>query len=666
MSKTNRPDTIPAPSGTITFLFTDIEGSTPLWEAQREAMRSAVARHDELMRQCIAARDGHVFKTVGDAFCAAFPTAPQAVSAALSVQQAMQAELWPEALPIRVRVALHTGAAEARDDDYFGPPLNHVARLLAIAHGGQTLVSEITRDLCGDHLPVGSTLKPLGEHGLKGVARREALFELCHPGLASSFPPLRTAASPAPDDIPSIAVLPFVNMSRDEENEYFADGLSEELLNVLANIRGLRVPSRTSAFFFKGKDVDLRTVAQNLNVATILEGSVRKSGKRVRITAQLIRVATDTHLWSRTYDRELDDIFAVQDDIAHSVVSELRAALLGERGAVAASADAKAEIKAAAKGRGENAEAYRLYLQARFFEERPSQEDVERAIDYYKQALAIDPAYALAWAGLARANTNQAAYYAQHVDGGFRNGREAAERALQLQPDLAEAHEALGRIQMWYDRNWEAADASYRRALELAPDNVHVARSAAQLANCLGRADEAIRMLRRAATFDPLSAPVQRSLASACVVSGDLDGAEAAARKGIELNPKGDLTHAWLAVVRHLQGRLDEALEEFRKEPSPIFRLQGLAIIHHARGESAASDAALQELTAIGSEGAAFQIAEVHAERGDADAAFEWLERAYAQKDSGLPMAMVSVPLRNVHADARWPRFLARLRLTPG
>jgi class 3 adenylate cyclase len=172
MAKTPRTDSTPLPTGTVTFLFTDIEGSTGLWEAHHEAMRQAVARHDALMRQAIAARGGYVFKTVGDAFCASFATAPQAVLAVLSAQQALHAEPWPEGLPIRVRMALHTGAAEVRDADYFGTPLNHVARLLAIAHGGQTLVSEITHDLCRDRLPIGSTLKPLGEHGLKDHARR--------------------------------------------------------------------------------------------------------------------------------------------------------------------------------------------------------------------------------------------------------------------------------------------------------------------------------------------------------------------------------------------------------------------------------------------------------------------------------------------------------------
>ena len=379
------------PTGTVTLLFTDIEGSTRLWEAHAEAMRAALARHDALLRHCIDDHKGHVSKTGGDAFCAAFHTAADALAAALEAQRALHREPWPEAAKLRVRMALHSGAVDMRDGDYFGAPLNRVARLLAAGHGGQTLLSESTHDLCRDHLPPLASVKALGAHGLKDLGRPEAVFQLCHPELPQSFPPLKSQAAPRDQETPSIAVLPFINMSRDEDNEYFADGLSEELLNVLAKIRGLRVASRTSAFSFKGKGVDIPTVAQKLNVATVLEGSVRKSGKRVRITAQLIQVASDSHLWSETYDRELDDIFAVQDDIAQSVVRELRAALLGEHLGSKASADVKAEVEAAAIGRADNPEAYRLYLQGRYFLERMTEADVARGAEYLEQATVLDP-----------------------------------------------------------------------------------------------------------------------------------------------------------------------------------------------------------------------------------------------------------------------------------
>ena len=205
----------------MTFLFTDIEGSTRLWESQQAAMQVALPRHDALVRQCVVAHGGHVFKTGGDAFCAAFHTAPDALAAALEAQRALHAERWPEAAKIRVRMALHSGSVELRNGDYFGTSLNRVARLLAAGHGGQTLLSESTHDLCRDHLPPLATAKALGEHGLKDLARREAVFQLCHPDLALSFPPLKATSAPLDRETPSIAVLPFINMSRDEDNGVF-------------------------------------------------------------------------------------------------------------------------------------------------------------------------------------------------------------------------------------------------------------------------------------------------------------------------------------------------------------------------------------------------------------------------------------------------------------
>jgi TolB-like protein/Tfp pilus assembly protein PilF len=647
----------------VTFLFTDVEGSTRMWEAEHETMRTALARHDALVRKSIEAHGGAIFKTVGDAFCAAFATAPEAIAAALDAQRAIHSERWPDQARIRIRMALHTGASELRDGDYFGPPVNQVARLLAIGHGGQTLLSEITHDLCGNRLPAGATLKSLGEHGLKDLARRESVFQLCHADVPQAFPPLKTLLVPADATVPSIAVLPFVNMSRDEENEYFADGLAEELLNVLTKIRGLRVASRTSAFHFKGKDVDIPTVAQKLNVATVLEGSVRKSGKRVRITAQLVQAATDSHLWSETYDRELEDIFAVQDDIAQSVVKELRARLMGEKADASASAAAKAEVRTAAKGRGENVEAYRLYLQGRFFEDHFTQQDTERAVDYYRQALEADPLYALAWAGIARASVGQAGSSWVPIAEGFGRARDAAQKALQLEPELAEAHAAMGEVHVFYDWDWKSAEQSLGRALELAPGNARILRSAAVLAGDLGRLDEALDLLRRAAMLDPLAVPVYRSLARWCHAAGLLDEAEAAAKKALEISPRGARSHSFLGFIYVQQGRLDEAEREFEQEVHDIFKLLGRAVVAHARRRDAASLEALRTLIDTDAEGAAYQIAEGYAYRGEADLAFEWLERAYRQRDPGLGTMKTAPFLRGLHGDPRWQPLLEKMGL---
>jgi TolB-like protein/class 3 adenylate cyclase len=649
------------PTGTVTLLFTDIEGSTRLWEAQQRSMGAALARHDQLLRYSIGAHGGHVFKTFGDAFCAAFHTVSDGLAAALEAQRALHIERWPEPVKLRVRMALHTGDVEARDGDYFGASLNRVARLLATGHGGQTLLSESMHNLCRGNLPPLASVKALGEHGLKDLARREAVFQLCHPDLPQSFPPLKTQNAPLDKETPSIAVLPFVNMSRDEENEYFADGLAEELLNVLSKIRGLRVASRTSAFSFKGKDVDIPTVAQKLNVATILEGSVRKSGKRVRITAQLIQVASDSHLWSETYDRELDDIFAVQDDIAQSVVKELRTALMGEHLGSQASAEAKAEVKAASTGRADNPEAHRLYLQGRFYIERVTQADVARGIEHFEQATALDPEFALGWAGLARAYHLQAAWGWVSFVTGFERAREAAKRALALAPDLAEGHVCLGLVYERGDWDLRAAEIEFQRAFELAPGNVDVLRARAGLAGILGRHDEAIELRQKAVALDPLSTSTLCALGVSYAGVGRFDEAVTMLQAALDLNPKAGIVHSKLAGIRLRQGRAEEALAEAAMESHPVLRLCDIAMAQHALGHTAESNAALAELIAEHAEIAAYDIAQLCAWRGEVDRAFEWLERGHAQRDSGMPLCRNDPLLMPLHDDPRWAPFIQKM-----
>jgi TolB-like protein/class 3 adenylate cyclase len=652
----------PLPVGTVTFLFTDIVGSTTLWEAQREAMRVSLARHDALLRRCIEQHGGYVVKTTGDGFHAAFASASDAVEAAIAGQRALHAEPWAEAA-IRVRMALHSGAAELRDGDYYGPTVNRAARLAALGHGGQTLLSEITHELCRDLAPPGMTFKLLGEHSLRGLSRREAVYEVTHPSLPQAFPPLQTLLAPIDEHTPSIAVLPFTDLSPEKDQEYFADGLAEELLNVLSKIHGVRVASRTSAFSFKGTTVDVPTVAQKLNVATILEGSIRKAGKRVRVAAHLIGATTDSHLWSQSYDRELDDIFLVQDEIAQAVVSELRTKLLGAKPDASASAQVKAEVQAAGAGRGKDAEAYELYLQGRFYVDRFTADDAARGIEYYRQAVALDAEFALAWAWLARAYADQAAYAWLPAAQAFERARDAAEQSLLLNPDLAEGHAVLGLCRLANDRNWRGAEASFRRALELAPGNALVLRHAAILAACLGRNDESIALVQRAVALDPLSVPAQRLLGQRCLYAGLLTEAETALQRTLELNPSGGFTHYWLGMSHLARGRRDEALAAFRREVNAVFSLLGRTVGEHALGHREEADAALQELVARHADGAAFQIAGAYAYSGDANQAFAWLERADVQRDPGLVEVKAEILLRGLYDDPRWSDFLQAMGL---
>jgi TolB-like protein/Flp pilus assembly protein TadD len=521
-------------------------------------------------------------------------------------------------------------------------------------------VPEKFRELQWTHLPEGELASEFAE-------RVQRLFL----GDAPPAPPVahaRIVPVTAPGvaaravELPSIAVLPFVNMSRDEENEYFADGLSEELLNVLAKIRGLRVASRTSAFSFKGKGVDIPTVAQKLNVATVLEGSVRKSGKRVRITVQLIEVASDSHLWSETYDRELEDIFAVQDDIAQSVVKELRRALLGEpAGTAAGKSSAADDVRQAATGRSDNPEAFQLYLQGKFFGERTTQVDTDKAIDLFRRALAIDPNFSLAWAGLSRTHQTQAGYGFAPINEGFARARDAAQHALRLTPDLAEGHIELGLLLEGHDWNWSAADASFRRARELAPGDAHALSAAAGLAGLLGRPDEALELMRTVVALDPLSARAHRAMAHAWFQAGCLDEAAAAFQLAVDLSPNAGLSHAFLAITRLLQGRGEEGLALAQAESHDVFRNMAVAMIQHMLGNLPESDAALRALIEGFGWTAAYQVTEVYAYRNEVENAFEWLERAYVQRDPGVAHSATDALLRPLHGDPRWRPFQEKM-----
>ena len=469
------------------------------------------------------------------------------------------------------------------------------------------------------------------------------------------------AEAPAPEVAASIAVLPFVNRSASIDDEYFSDGLADELLGTLAKVRGLRVAARTSSFQFKGTKEDVATIGRRLKVATLLEGSVRKAGNRVRISVQLVKVSDGYHVWSESYDRTLDDIFAVQDDIAHSVVKELRAALLGQAPDSDASGQAKADLVRAAKGRTSDPEAHRLYLLGRYLVDRWTREDMAKAIEHLKSALALDPGFATAWAELSRAYATEAGCGWAPVAEGNARAREAAERALALEPDLEDGHVRLAWIQMTYDWDWRGAKASLARARELTPWDDRVNHMSAVLARNLGNLEEAISLFRRALERDPLSSATYLNLGLNYFAADRLGEAEAALRGALNFAPEGTVAHAALALALLAQGRREESLAEALQEPEETLRLYALAIVHATVGRRGEADAALRDLVEKYAESAATQISEVHAVRGEADAAFEWLERAFAQRDGGLTEIMASPHFRALGGDPRWSAFLKRL-----
>jgi serine/threonine-protein kinase len=456
----------------------------------------------------------------------------------------------------------------------------------------------------------------------------------------------RSEPAPAGAESGSLAVLPFVDMSPGRDQEYFADGLAEELMGVLSKIPELRVTGRTSAFQFKGRSEDLRVIGQKLNVATILEGSVRKADRRVRITAQLVSVADGFHLWSESYDRELDDIFAVQAEIAAAVSDALKVKLLG--------------VPSRSAG---DVEAYNLFLQGRYFFERRSQEDLEKAASYLERALEIDPGHARAWAALANVHWVQTTQGSVPVDEGSRQARREAGQALELDPDLAEAHAVLGWIRLTYDWDPPSAVATLERALQLEPGNPVICRMASLLAGAMGRFDEALELNRRAIELDPLSVPTVFNLGVLNRRAHRFDEAEAAFRKALELNPEYHFAHQALGGIHLLRSELPAALEEMEREPEPFWRRYGLALVYHALGREAEADAALAEISAANGGDAAYQIAQIHAFRGERDEAFAWLERAFSQRDGGLMNLLGDPLLVSLEDDPRYRSFVTKLRL---
>jgi TolB-like protein/Tfp pilus assembly protein PilF len=462
--------------------------------------------------------------------------------------------------------------------------------------------------------------------------------------------PTTTAASSstlatAPDK--SIAVLPFVNMSSDADNEYFSDGISEELLNLLARLPELRVIGRTSSFQFKGRNEDLRSIGVTLGVANLLEGSVRKSGNKVRITAQLIRAEDGSHLWSETYDRTLEDIFAVQDDIARQVVDALEVSLLG---------DGSLSVQK------QDAEAHNLFLQGRFFAQRQSPVDAERAIAYLKRSLDRDPSYALAWLELANVYVTQGDYGWNPSAERYSLASEAIQKALALNPKLASAHSTQAWIQCgnW---DWAAADESNRIALELEPRNPEVLLRAGYLAVSIGRSEEGLALIRRSLDLDPLRVDGLDYLGYALTSVGRYSEAEAAFRKGVELSPGRGGGHFAIALPQLLQGKADEALREIELETTDSWRLFGLGLAYHTLGRDADSDAALELLKKEYADEMAFRIAEIHAWRGENDLAFAWLDRAYSQRDVILTDIKVSRFMQHLAADPRYRVMLRKINL---
>jgi serine/threonine-protein kinase len=684
------------------ILFIDIVGYSKLLnEEQKERLNQLT----EIVLATTPVREATDEQLVrlptGDGMALVFRrSAEEPARCALEIAEALQKH--PE-LP--VRMGIHSGPVSEVTDvsgrtNIAGAGINMAQRVMDCGDAGHILLSQHVADDLVHSRQWASRLRDLGEcevkHGVRlhlvnlyaeplGNAAVPQKFQQAKPTPATEKPARRsvgliaalvlvavlaagaayyfTAHRSKGVAIPekSIAVLPMVNSTGDPANEYFSDGMSEEFISSLSRLQELKVVGRTSSFQFKGKTDDSKTIGEKLGVFYLLEGSVRKSADRVRIAVALIKSGDGANVWSETYDRELKDIFAVQSEIAGAVAKQLKVALLGNNGQAA-------QLSTAATPSNQNIEAYNALLQGNFYYNRRTAEDIRKAIGYYEEAIRLDPRYALAYAKM----SNVALILATNFNPPFKEGQEAiakarasAKSALALDPNLADAHSAQGRIFENVDFNLAGAEAEYRRAVELAPQNPAVTSNLANVISTLGRLDEAVTLGQQAIVLDPLRSQSHFNFAVTLIALGRYDEAEAAVRKSIALQPQSAQNYMQLAVIQILRGNSGAAVELAKQETDPFWRTYALALAQFANGERAEADAALKKLIDENADASGSQIAQVYALRKEPEKMFEWLEHAWTTHDSGVIELLANPFLRAYKDDPRFIAFAQKIGVMP-
>ena len=633
--------------------FSDLVGWSSLTATDEDKAIAQMRHFQAAVRAVVSEDKGRVVKFIGDAALVESPSAEAAVMAADEVRGLMRTGE-------SIRTGIHLGdVAVGPDGDLYGDGVNTAQRIQTVAQPGQIVVSgDVWRQLRNR-----STFRfePLGERELKGVEALElyVVTDVTRPRPAAAAadrptsPEPAAAAAAATDR--SIAVLPFMNLSSDPENEYFSDGITEEILNALVKVSDLKVASRTSSFAFKGHQGDIQDIAEKLKVATVLEGSVRKAGKRVRITSQLISAADSYHLWSETYDRELEDIFAIQDDIAQSIVGALKATLTGDEGE-------KLVVPAT-----DNLEAYTLYLKGRFEYNKDTEAGLRQSLEFYEQALQHSPTYARAWAGIADSWMHLADDYVP-PEQGYTAAREAAEKALELEPELAEAHTARGKVLGWYEWKFGEGELALRRAVAANPNYAEAHWALGSLLPTTGHMKEGLQEVRTAQLLDPLSPVTAYWHARYLLYSRRPEDAIEESRRSLNLDPDFAYGLSILGRAQLLEGNGDDAIGSLRRSAESGGSNSFQAYLAYGLAATGRSEEALEILERIApAEGASYVrselLAAVYGALGDPDAAFGQLERAYADRSAGLIYLHLDPLYDALRDDPRMDELVQRIGL---
>ena len=631
--------------------FADIVGFTGISAKNERTAMSLVSLLQLCARRSVGRHGGRLVKFIGDEAMAEFGSTDSAVLAALELRSDFTGLSAKHSTPSLLRIGVHLGDVVSAEGDIYGDGVNTTSRIEREARPGEILVSEeVWRQL---RKRSEFVMEDRGEHELRGLDRSLRLYSVSLGELSEHVQP---PGEPMLPESWAIAVLPFVDISPARDNEYFSDGMTEELIHSLSKVDGLRVASRTSSYAFKGQSLGISEIATALRVNVVLEGSVRKVGNRVRVTPLLVDATNGYQLWTETFERELENVFDLQETISGAIVDALQIQLGAPERIV--------------REHTQDTAAYDEYLKGRFYWNRHSPADFPRSIGHYERAIAADPGYALAWAGLADTYCTMGGVFLAKPSDVYPRAKEAARKAIDLDPRLAPAHAALAEVQLRYDWNWEEAERGFRRALALDPEYADARSRYANLLRDMGRFDEAIVEVRRAQGADPFSLPVSAAVAGVFYHARRYDEAIDESKRALEQAPTFYNASYYLAVSYLMKGMPEEAVRHFQRVhelASVPASIAGLIVAYAAAGrrdEAVALQADLLEMAERG-DAFAYPAASACVALGDRDNAFRWFDRAVEERTSWLTSLRVEPRFEHLHGDPRFRRLLVRVGLAP-
>jgi TolB-like protein/class 3 adenylate cyclase/Flp pilus assembly protein TadD len=636
------------------IMFTDMAGYTALMQRDEHQARANRERQRTVLEGEIVAHGGKLLQLYGDGSLSVFRSAIDAVRCAMSIQQALRVEP-----PISLRIGIHTGDVVHDDEGVFGDGVNVASRVQALAAPGGLLISGKVFDEVKNHPEIRT--RSLGAFNLKHVQHPMKVFAITNDGLA--VPAESDIASGRPTQTKSVAVLPFVNMSTDPENEFFSDGVTEEIINALTRVNGLKVTARTSSFVFKNRNEDVRAIAERLAVTHVLEGSVRRAGQRVRVTAQLICAGNGYHLFSDTYDRSIEDIFGVQDEIARTIVGQLASHLGPVR--------TGEEERAVRGGHSHDTEAYAEYLRGRFEWARFTPDGANRSLRHFERSIEMDPTCALPHTGLATSYVFLGAVGYMPPSECFPRAKAAARKALELEPDAGASHVALGAVKLFFDWDFEEAYRALQKALSLTPGSADAHHVYALYLEAIGDYEEAVEVMRSAVQLDPLSLVYNDSLAHALTRAGRLAEAREQIDRTLDLDAhfrSAIESSGWIYV---LEGEYERAIEEFDRLPKEAgHEFAGAGDRGYAYGRAGRVDDSLRMLGLLEKRGRDkpdltldIDFALIHEGLGDRDKAFEYLERAVDKRMGTVVLLGAFAAFEGARSDPRFQALLDKIGL---